>query len=400
MTQSLRRLLFALGLALFCAACGLANAAPAAPAAAPANPAAPAAAPSNRVVPPPVVTLAAPEGLAHGTVTLGVVVHGEAGARLSAATVDGKPIPLGDPLRLDTRSLADGTHRIEVTATNASGGSTRESTQINTDNTAPVVSMVADPPDVAQGKFIIVHATVSEPVTRIEGWIDGEGVYIAQDATGFWALYSYGPDAPLGPRRADFHAIDEAGNETWATVPFRVTRTAYPVEYIDLLPGRETLLDPVLVDAELFKLDQVWRKFTPERRWDGLWIIPAEGPETDVFGSQRSYNGGPVGGHHLGYDIGAFTGVPIYAANNGTVVLNERLIVRGNTVILDHGFGVFTMYNHMSAFAVAMGQTVKKGDLIGYVGDTGLVTGPHLHWEAHVHIEPIDPLELTRHLLP
>jgi murein DD-endopeptidase MepM/ murein hydrolase activator NlpD len=82
------------------------------------------------------------------------------------------------------------------------------------------------------------------------------------------------------------------------------------------------------------------------------------------------------------------------------VVLAEKLNVRGNAVLIDHGLGVFSGYWHQSKLVVQVGQTVKRGDLIGYVGDTGLVTGAHLHWEMRVGGIAVDPMQWTQMALP
>jgi murein DD-endopeptidase MepM/ murein hydrolase activator NlpD len=113
---------------------------------------------------------------------------------------------------------------------------------------------------------------------------------------------------------------------------------------------------------------------------------------TSYFGEQRSYNGGPPAGHHGGTDIGVPAGTPVHATNDGTVVLAQLTYVRGNFVIIDHGGGVFTGYGHMQSLAVTAGQTVKQGDILGYVGQTGLATGPHLHWEMSVGGQLVDAL--------
>jgi murein DD-endopeptidase MepM/ murein hydrolase activator NlpD len=121
---------------------------------------------------------------------------------------------------------------------------------------------------------------------------------------------------------------------------------------------------------------------------------------TSPFGTRRSYNDGPVSGFHGGTDFGAGTGTPIYAPAAGRVVLAEELIVRGNAVLIDHGIGVFSGYWHQSELAVREGQTVQPGDLIGYVGDTGLVTGAHLHWEMRVGGFAVDPIQWTEMAIP
>lgn len=163
-----------------------------------------------------------------------------------------------------------------------------------------------------------------------------------------------------------------------------VTATDFPVEAITLDPPTSALLDPALTERELAVLRPLLAAFTPQRRWDGFFVRPAEGPITDVFGSRRSFNGGPATGSHSGVDFGAEAGTPVVAAASGRVVFAGPLPVRGNVVYIDHGLGVFTGYDHLSRITVQPGQEVRAGDPIGAVGATGLVTGPHLHWEVAV----------------
>ena len=111
------------------------------------------------------------------------------------------------------------------------------------------------------------------------------------------------------------------------------------------------------------------------------------------FGQRRAYNAEPPYETHEGVDYDAARGTPVYAPAAGTVVLARLLELRGNTLIVDHGAGVFTLYAHLSAFKVAVGQTVQRGDLIALVGSTGNALGPHLHWEVHVAGPAVEPQE-------
>jgi murein DD-endopeptidase MepM/ murein hydrolase activator NlpD len=123
--------------------------------------------------------------------------------------------------------------------------------------------------------------------------------------------------------------------------------------------------------------------------------MPAEGRITSPFGTYRTFS---TGGEerHLGVDIANKEGTPIRAANRGEVMLAEGLIVRGNTVIMDHGRGVFSIYNHLAAVAVDPGQPVEKGQVIGYMGSSGLATGSHVHWEMRVFKWVVDPMQWTK----
>jgi murein DD-endopeptidase MepM/ murein hydrolase activator NlpD len=96
---------------------------------------------------------------------------------------------------------------------------------------------------------------------------------------------------------------------------------------------------------------------------------------------------------HLGFDLASLRAAPVEAAQNGIVVLADMLGIYGNTVIVDHGLGVFTLYGHLSTFAVKVGDRVSKGQTIGQTGDTGLAGGDHLHFSVMLHGVHIDPVE-------
>ena len=119
-----------------------------------------------------------------------------------------------------------------------------------------------------------------------------------------------------------------------------------------------------------------------------------------LFGTRRSYNDGALWGYHAGVDLCGGLGTPIYAAADGVVVLAENLEVRGGAVILDHGWGVYTGYWHLSAIEVQPGQQVQAGDEIGLAGSTGRSTGPHLHWELWVGGVPVNPLTWLQQAWP
>jgi murein DD-endopeptidase MepM/ murein hydrolase activator NlpD len=198
-------------------------------------------------------------------------------------------------------------------------------------------------------------------------------------------MYTFlGVDAedPVGvhPLKIDFTQAN--GTKGTLNKQLTVLATEWTVESLNFDPEKSDIIDdPRVQTNEVELLQQVYSQQTPEKLWDGGWQMPVDGPITAHMGEQRSTNGGPVEGHHSGTDIGVDAGTPIHATNNGKVVLARQMTVRGNMVILDHGGGLFSGYAHMSSFAVAEGQVVHKGDVIGYVGNTGLSTGAHLHWE-------------------
>lgn len=197
-----------------------------------------------------------------------------------------------------------------------------------------------------------------------------------------YTLVGFGTDDPPGPirLRIDFTMT----NGTTGSIEQEVTllATQWTVDSLTFTPQQlAALTDPRVTENELELLKVFYSVQTPERLWEDGWLMPVEGPITARMGEQRSINGSPPSGHHGGTDIGAEAGTPIHATNTGRVAMARQLTVRGNMVIVDHGGGLFSGYAHMSSFAVAEGQPITKGDLVGYVGNTGLSTGAHLHWE-------------------
>jgi murein DD-endopeptidase MepM/ murein hydrolase activator NlpD len=147
-------------------------------------------------------------------------------------------------------------------------------------------------------------------------------------------------------------------------------------------------------EAERQRLRAIFATITPDRFWDGRFRYPLAGVTSGGnFGKRRILNG-KAGSPHGGVDFPAPAGTPVYAAQRGRVVLAEPLYFSGNTVVVDHGLGLYTFYAHFESIAVQAGDLVDTGALLGKVGATGRVTGPHLHWGVTVNRARANPLQL------
>jgi len=155
-------------------------------------------------------------------------------------------------------------------------------------------------------------------------------------------------------------------------------------------PGPENI---VRIKKEADLLNSIW-EIDSERLWEGSFLLPLQNPLSTPFGTKRIINMETVS-IHKGLDMKGQEGEGIKASNKGRVVLTEELFFGGNTVILDHGQGIFTVYMHMSGFKVSPGDLVLKNDIIGFVGSSGRASGPHLHFGVKVTGINANPVSLT-----
>ncbi|MDR7922169.1 M23 family metallopeptidase [Thermosynechococcus sp. HY213] len=185
--------------------------------------------------------------------------------------------------------------------------------------------------------------------------------------------------------------VVRSGNET-RNMLLWVGDRSFPVQRIWLPPGK----DSSGTDLEFDRVDAFKALVTPERLWQGAFRRPNSGPVTTPYGVRRYYNGVFAQDYfHRGIDYAGAKGSPVVAAQRGRVALvgreSEGFLIHGNTVGIDHGQGVLTIYLHLDQIRVQEGQMVEAGQVIGTVGNTGASTGPHLHWGLYVNGECVDP---------
>jgi murein DD-endopeptidase MepM/ murein hydrolase activator NlpD len=180
------------------------------------------------------------------------------------------------------------------------------------------------------------------------------------------------------------------------TKNLHLTVKQYSFPTINLtLPDNQVFLskkDLKRVKRENKRLKQIFQKIS-ESYWKGNFTFPLENDISTPFGIKRILNKKWIS-IHRGIDITGQEGEEVKASNNGRVVLTDELFFGGNTIILDHGLGIYTIYMHLSNFNVNTGDIVSKGDIIGFVGSSGRSTGPHLHFGVKVMNMSANPISL------
>jgi murein DD-endopeptidase MepM/ murein hydrolase activator NlpD len=162
--------------------------------------------------------------------------------------------------------------------------------------------------------------------------------------------------------------------------------------------------DEARADRELARLNALFSAPASGPLFEGNFVSPIPKAVSARFGERRVFNGVPRA-PHTGADLRAAAGTPVHAPSGGRVLLAESLFFQGKTVLLDHGGGAFSYYCHLSKITVKPGERVKRGALLGLVGATGRVTGPHLHWAVRLRKARVDPyslvaIDLNRWLAP
>jgi len=149
-------------------------------------------------------------------------------------------------------------------------------------------------------------------------------------------------------------------------------------------------------EADQKKMRAIYDTMTPEALWTGKFRLPLKDAATGGnFGRRRVLNG-EARSPHAGVDFPALAGTPVYASQSGNVVLAEELYFSGNTVVIDHGYGIYTLYAHLSQIDTQVGEKVGAGAEIGKVGATGRVTGPHLHWGLTIQHARVNGMNIVQ----
>ena len=264
---------------------------------------------------------------------------------------------------------------------------------------SPITLLTVDDPGFMQGHTAVISITGSTDL-NLGGGLVGHELQFFPEGDGNWVAMQGVP-------------LEAEGD----TTTFSISGTlANGFGFIFSQPVRiqsggfaraNLFVDPEFLDGErsvteTAQVTEMMSAVTPEKMWSGLWGWPHDLVDdvTSEFGVYRTYNGGLSEGFHYGVDFGGGALLAIYAPAPGRVVFAGPMDIRGNATFIDHGWGVYTAYYHQEEIQVQVGDAVEPGQIIGIVGKSGRVSGPHLHWEVWVNGVPVEPLDWLARVFP
>jgi murein DD-endopeptidase MepM/ murein hydrolase activator NlpD len=290
------------------------------------------------------------------------------------------------------------------------------------DLTPPTVELVAEDRYVSHGGAgAIVYKASADAVTsgvRLgEHFFPGFKGQVKGEPDHFIALFAHPYDAST-QARAVLVATDKAGNAREMPLVYALQSVKYRKSTIFVSDSFiQSTMAPLLsaadvrdsTEKEIFlavnrrlrkenddRITAITKKATPSILWKGAFVQLSNSKVEANFADERTYiyNNEPIDkAYHLGYDLSVTKRYPVEAANSGTVVFAGDLGIYGNTVILDHGLGLFTLYSHLSSIDVKEGDALEQRQILGRTGETGLAAGDHLHYGVYLHGVPVLPLE-------
>jgi murein DD-endopeptidase MepM/ murein hydrolase activator NlpD len=258
---------------------------------------------------------------------------------------------------------------------------------------ADAIQIVTAARSVQPGEVVLFTATTAAPIEALRARaFDRDLPTFRLDSKTWQAVLGIDLGVAAGSYPVSFDALLE-GHDVNTTVTLAVRKRAFATRTLRVDDAFVNPAAPTVqrIISEAAELARVWEQSAPNRLWSGAFVPPVPGRATGIFGS-RSIINGQARQPHGGTDFLSPTGTPIQAPNSGRVVLARELYFTGNTVVIDHGLGMFSLLAHLSVIDVHAGDSVTGGQIVGQVGATGRVTGPHLHWGVRIGEARVDPL--------
>jgi murein DD-endopeptidase MepM/ murein hydrolase activator NlpD len=259
---------------------------------------------------------------------------------------------------------------------------------------APEIRAVPSSP--RPGEVIFVTLSTDRELARAAcSWNGKSYAFLPEEAA-----YRVHLPVPAGLKPGGHHATvywREADGECGKqTLPLEVRARKFGIQRLKLSAKQERKYSSPDTAREYRLIGAALDLVSEQRYWQGNFLKPVQGRISTAYGLQRYVNG-HFDYRHKGVDLAAPRGTPVQAAADGVVSLaDDSFLLHGQTVIVDHGQGVATLYLHLSRILVTPGESVQQGQVIGEVGDSGVATGPHLHYGVYVYHEAVDPFFWTR----
>jgi len=252
-----------------------------------------------------------------------------------------------------------------------------------------------------QGSLLLAEISGAKPAQEFLAEWDGRPIPLWRETPGsptLRALLGVDLEKPAGRYDWKISWSSTDGKPLTCSLPVTVRTGKFPTERLTV-EKQFVQPDPEQqkrAEEDQKKMKAIYDTVTPEVLWKGKFVVPLKGVTTGGnFGRRRVLNG-EARSPHAGVDFPAAAGTPVYAAQSGKVVLAENLYYSGNTVVIDHGFGIYTLYAHLSEIGVHAGDPVEASAEIGKVGATGRVTGPHLHWGLTIDHARVNALQIVQ----
>ncbi|MBE3119045.1 MAG: peptidoglycan DD-metalloendopeptidase family protein [Candidatus Atribacteria bacterium] len=268
---------------------------------------------------------------------------------------------------------------------------------------ASIASAEVDPLPITQGATVQVVITAAQPVTLSGLLVDHPLHFFPQEDGSQLALQGVHAmtDPGLYPLRIDI-TLPDGSVQSFEQMVLVATGD---------FPSRSLTVDSSYIDPAVTVPEDAWllslvTPVTPEKYWQGMFQMPVANDAwhvTSDYGERRTYNGGALYSFHTGIDFSPYSPshpLGVYAPADGVVVFSGLQTVRGNAIIIDHGQGVYSGLYHQAEIYVNVGDHVTAGQLIGKIGDTGRVTGPHLHWDLWVNGIQVNPTPWLNETFP
>ncbi len=247
------------------------------------------------------------------------------------------------------------------------------------------------------GEVVRIAAVSAKPLKKLEARAFQKefSLYPGRTSLEWQGLIGIDLETKPGSYEVQLHAVQEDGTTQKLSHMLAVKDKVFPTRHLTV-DEKFVNPPPEIMDRireESLRVEGIYKRVTPTRLWQGPFIAPVPGTPNSTFGTRSILNGQPRS-PHTGADFEADTGTPVRVPNSGKIVLAAELYYSGNTMIIDHGLGLYSLFAHLSRFGAKEGTEVKRRQIVGYAGSTGRVTGPHLHWSVRLAGARVDPLSL------